>query len=294
MKLGTTYSPRHAAAIGIDTASAFTDLLELEFDTIRLCCYWDELQPAKNAYAWNSIETLIQQCEKKNQEVVLTIGMKAPRWPEYYIPAWLSQNPANVPEAALLNFLKQVIRHLQKYSCIRTWQIENEAPDPSGPNAYAISQDTLEKEVNLARSLDTRPILLTLWGNEVIRRNFLQTSAILADIIGLDIYFRIPTKNPLRPFGGPHDSLDQIKKKINITKKPLWITELQAEPWESGVIFPDTSHPKSMNPMRMAEGYEKVKTLSPDVILLWGYEYWYWRRLHGDDSWWQAARNIVY
>ncbi len=295
MKLGTTFSHRHAKAIGLSIEESFEALLALRFPLIRLCCYWDELQPTKNTYDFPSIKVLLDACEKIHQNVILTVGMKAPRWPEFYIPSWLPQRPDNpAVHAALLPFLQKTIQTLQPYTCITTWQVENEPLDPSGPKHLSIPLPVLSQEVSTVRSLDERPIVLTLWGNDAVRRGCIPEASSLADVVGIDLYFRVPTKRLLwHTYAGPSDNPHTTCRTVQRTKKPLWITELQAEAWEPHTSFSTHPDPPSMNARILEEHYKKALKLNPDVLLLWGYEYWYWKAHHGDASLWNEVKLLL-
>ena len=91
MKLGASFSHVHLRSLGLNPLRAIEGFKTLNLPWIRLGCYWNEIEKQKGKYDFGNIEPLIEFCEKNNINVVLTIGMKASRWPEYYLPDWLEK-----------------------------------------------------------------------------------------------------------------------------------------------------------------------------------------------------------
>jgi hypothetical protein len=295
--IGTTYSHRHIEELDLNATDAFKELLSLKFDIIRLACYWDEMQPDPQINNFAPIHELLKKCEQENQKVLMTIGMKAPRWPEFYIPHWLAINPTNsfslwerVREKAI-PYLQKVITQLQSYDCITHWQIENEPLDPSGPEKLTIPLDILQEEVQLIKKLDKRPVLINLWANELTRRNLLPHILELADIVGLDIYYKVPSFSCF--YIGPSNSDMELAEIINSAQKPFWITELQAEPWEIDEQTKFQGDTPSCNPELLQENFTRASTMKPEATLLWGYEYWYWQKQNKNTALWQSVKKIV-
>src|SRR5690606_18841192 len=129
---------------------------------------------------------IVEIFEQAQQPLVITLGVKAPRWPEFYYPAWIEHKTTSHESTriAILTLIEKTMQQLQKFSCITHWQVENEPLDPSGPEQEKISLDFLKAEIALVRSLDARPIIVSVWGNDAIKRGFLPALAPLADIIG--------------------------------------------------------------------------------------------------------------
>ena len=288
---GITYTPRQAKWLDLDTEKTFAELLEWGFDVIRLGCYWNEIEKEKGVYDFTEIEKLLKQCEEKAQNVVLTVGMKAARWPEYYFPEWMEAPRPDTVEKEVLAFVDMCIKKLKKYACITHWQVENEPLDPSGPNHWQISDGLLEKEVTLVRSLDNRPIIINVWGNLLTKRDCFKKAENLADIVGINLYYKTPFWRRL--YIGPRDSQFVLKREIKKCSKPVWITELQAEPWErSGKDFRSDS-PESISPPLLRKNIEKAVTLGAEAILLWGCEYWVFQKKRGNREYEDIAKKLL-
>jgi hypothetical protein len=295
-QVGATYSHREITWLKIDPTDAFRQTLSLKLDLLRLGVYWDESQPTVKKFDLSAIKYLLDQCEQGQQAVVLTVGMKAPRWPEYYVPNWLSaSNPGQVAQS-ILTFIQRVVGELKEYQCIHYWQVENEPLDHSGPNKWSIPSWLLQQEIDLVRQLDPRPIHLNLWGDNVTRTSLYQQAANLANSIGLDLYFYQPASN--HTYHGPNFHRWQfkwwrLKQHLSGKAKPLWITELQAEAWEEHNHLKFSENPGSMSPDILTKNFQRAMQLKPEVILFWGLEYWLWQKMQGRPQLWQRAVELI-
>ncbi len=311
MLYGISFSHTHIRSFGIDPLDALNASLEFPFSWIRLGCYWNEIEQSPGAYDFSCLDPLVSWCQKNKKNVVLTVGMKAPRWPEYYIPKWadtttipnnaiLDPSDYRTLHASAIRFVSACVSHFKKAKIIRVWQVENEPYDPSGPHSWALSSDWMQTEVEMVRSLDPkRKVLVSFWANETTKRGVYKEAIRQGDCIGLDIYPRVPTsfpKNIITPYSGPLDSWKKhqaICKQIQSLKKEVWITEIQAEPWEPGVLVADTGPTPSFPPERFQNHLTLASSLNPSVILFWGYEYWYTQKLCGNLSYWNTARSAL-
>jgi hypothetical protein len=287
---GTTYALRQAKWLGLDTQETFDKVLDLKPDILRLGCYWSDIEKEKGKYDFTEIETLLKACEKSQQSVVLTIGMKAPRWPEFYLPSCMKGlSPENV-EKEVLAFIEKGIKTLQEYSCITHWQVENEPFDPSGPLQWKISESLLKKEVVLTRSLDTRPIIVNVWGNLLTRRDSFKKVEKIADIVGINLYYKTPFLGPF--YQGPRNNEWTLRRVIRSCSKPVWVTELQAEPWERAGKDFRSERPESISPTQMQKNIDAAKGLGVEGILLWGCEYWLFQKKRGNNTYEKVAKKF--
>lgn len=296
---GTTYSHVYAKQLGLDLQESFQQALDFKFDIIRLCCYWNEIQPTQESFDISAIEKLLQKCEEQQQKVILSIGMKAPRWPEFYIPQWIKSKDPQVAFPYTLQYIEKLVSILKHFSCITYWQVENEPMDPQWPENTVITFDMLKQEVDLVRQLDpTRKIMINLWGNHLTHRGLFPKIEQLADVIGLDIYYnQAITKNIfgkiIKTYTGPNDSDKTIKNIIQRSSKPVFIAELQAEPWEHDIVIPKIKNPKSMNESLLRDNYARARALGVTGILFWGFEYWLWKKAHLSDDLLICGKQIM-
>lgn len=292
MKYGHTFSHRHTQSLGLDVAESFQFLLKLKPNYIRLCSYWDELEPEPGSYDFSQLDQLIKRCIDTETQIVLTLGCKAPRYPEFFFPEWIKRKNTDdhTTQQALFHFLEAAVKHFQDYTPITHWQIENEPLDEVWPDKTHLSVALLEQEITRIRRLDSRPILTTVWGNQTKRRNHLPQLQPISDILGIDVYF----KQYVMPhvYRGPEDTLKSLTKQINRLSKPVWITELQAEPWEKNQANYLRGDNPSFTPRLLKDSFRKAHQLPVEAVFFWGYEYWYWRYRNGDSRYIDTYREL--
>lgn len=292
---GLTYSYRHAEFLGLDPQKTLTKILERPWSAIRLPLYWDEVQPTPNAWNFSRITEQLLQCEVKGQSVVLCLGIKSPRWPEFHWPSWVESRDLNSPllQSQILTFIKESVQRLSSFSCITHWQVENEPLDRSGPQFLKIPFSLLQTEVALVRSLDSRPIVLTAWGNDLSFRNALPELSQLADVLGIDLYYQqffveIAGRSLYR---GPQDSVQNLKKLLSPYKQPLWIAELQAEPWGKDHGFYLNPSP-TFTPQQLHHHWENIQELPIERSFWWGSEFWHHQAKNGETGYLEALSLI--
>jgi len=293
---GITFSHPHLEYLGLDVEEALQEALRFHFAHIRLAAYWDRIETARKKYNFSELKKILETCQKNQQAVVLTVGMKAPRWPEFYWPAQLSKkNPHNVgTQQAVLDFIRATVQELKTFTCITHWQVENEALDPSGPKAIWISKKFLRQEVALVRSLDKRPIINTVWGNDLWRREAFKESSKLSDIVGIDLYYKHFALEIFHHafYAGLRISERKFQKILQKNPKPIWIMELQAEPWEKDAAAYRAENPASISPALLKKNFQRASRLPVEEILFWGFEYWFWRAKQGDQRYFDLIREL--
>ncbi len=303
MKLGATYSHREIRNMGLSHEKAWPEALDIGFAVLRLAAYWDEIEPSEGEFNIDPLLAMLEDCNRRNQKVVMVVGMKAPRWPEYYVPKWLSIDSPEKAEKQVLNLIGRVVEALKGFECIVAWQVENEPLDGSGPNSWQIPARLLAKEVTLVRKLDPeRQIQLTVWGNSLSRNGYMPDLALMADVVGLDIYYQTPVGvnkwlkkiGWMKPsYAGPFDSQRHLRHMIALSTKPVWISELQVEAWEEHDAGKWQERPGSMSGQILQKNVEQARELGVEMILLWGIEYWYWQKERGRMELWETGRGLV-
>ena len=322
-RIGTTYSPRQSEYLGVDWKKAYLSTLETGFDLIRLGAYWDEIEKEEDVYDFSALDWQVREARKRKIPVVLTVGMKAPRWPEYYIPDWVLKKAAPPFGADVskntylrkrtLKFVEKVVNRYKNDPIIHWWQVENEPLNRIGQKYWFIGKAFLKQEVELVRKLDERerPILLTAatYPGRISRfldRLFVWHDSIgecleMGDILGLNVYpvvgerfwridlhFRTSRQEREKYFS-------KILARVKSRKKKAWVTELQAEPWEPGqLVYKGEKAASTCSPAMTAEIFKEFRELGVDTILLWGAEYWRFRKTrYGDARWQKAILNIL-
>ena len=307
--VGTTFSPERALASGPDDLEAFRRLETMGFAVIRLAVDWD----AVDAAGFGRLDRLVAEAERSRQLLMLSVGMKAPGWPEFHVPArlaWATPSDGQMQAAALAHVRRTVARY-RASRVIVAWQVENEPLDAAGPRRWRLHRDYLLEEMAEVRRLDHRPIVLSAFGpiqrtcDHVSSLDGCDAGALAGadatgsitellgmlgpnDVLGLDVYTGVGLSRaadcwPQRAAGwrvlaaGAH--------------RQVWVTELQAEPWEPTAATLD--RPLSTSPAQMAGDFATLRGLGYRQVLLWGGEYWLRRDQQGDGSWLRAVEAVV-
>ena len=284
--LGATFSHRQAEWLGLHPDETFLEFLQLPLEYVRLGSYWSELEPESGKYVFEPLLKQLRACQKAKKKVVLTVGVKAPRWPEFYFPVWMKPEFTAENNKALLRFIEKLIQKVRPFECITHWQIENEPLDLSGPQNQTIPLELLLKECKLVRSLDSRPHIVSFWGNEFVSRMNWTMIEGATDVLGLDIYYRqfAGSLLGLNIYRGPELRDKELAHELHKIDKPLWLAELQAEPWEKDEKAFRATNPESMSPEILRENFKRASALPVEMILFWGVEYWLWKAQEGDRS----------
>jgi hypothetical protein len=311
---GADFSCRQAEWLGEDCRAAYTALLDqLAVKHVRLSAYWDEIEPRPGVYDFSSIDWQIDEAAQRGVGVTLTVGIKGQRAPEFYVPDWAlagrhiadGSSPADYPDivASSLAYVRATVEHESNRNAIEVWQVDNEpyvhfwrtAHDWSLPSWFVV------EEANAIRQSDPtqRPLLIThaSWlSTDRTWRQILKT----ADIVGEAVYTKRQrgplASNYLFPFqlGPLTPNLPGQEAAATRLGKSVWISELQAEPFEApwvelkgaGCDYPTISPELLRNNLALADrsGVERA--------YLWGAEWWYYCLTQkGDPSMWEAARQ---
>jgi hypothetical protein len=327
VQVGISFSPRRAAYLGLDYQKAFTRLEAMHFRVIRLSAYWDEV----DASGYDELDWLMKEAVRNRQPVVLTVGMKALGWPEFYIPGSVmpvdglssGQDVATDPSIreAALAFVDQTVLRYRDNGALIAWQVENEPFNRAGPDRLWIDANFLRDEITSVRALDghQRPMIVNAFSHFNLvfdqasarqgfdLRQWLGFDADSAerdglsvlkrgDILGLDVYTAIGYQflgqdHMSRADGDWPDRLAAARDLARKQGKQAWITEAQAEPWESdGNSY---NNPKSTSPEAIRSIFANLKDAGFSTVLFWGSEYWLSRADHGDTRWIDTIRGIL-
>ena len=293
-QLSASLSTTQLQNLDLNLDQALDQTLSFHFSHLRLASYWHKLEFTPHHYRFSQLTEILTRCQQAHQNVVLTLGVKAPRWPEYYWPDFIENKnfDSSATQQSILDYLAKMITKLKHFSCITHWQIENEPLNPSGPNNLVMPFSFLKTEVELVKSLDDRPIVMTVWGNDFHTQNSFSQIATIADVIGLDLYYQQFVCQILGKsvYLGPRQTDQALVAMIKSTHQPVWITELQAEPWEKDFTSYCADQTSSLNPKLLIKNLNRARQLPVDEIFLWGLEYWLWRSKQGDDRYCQLVR----
>jgi hypothetical protein len=327
VQVGTSFSPLRAGWLGLDYKTAFRRLEALHFRLIRLSTYWDQV----DSEGYDQLDWLMGEARKSHQPVVLTVGMKALGWPEFFIPAsavpidGLRQGQDVAADSSFrdsaLSFVSDTVLRYRDNPALIGWQVENEPFNRAGPQRLWIDAEFLRDEITIVRQLDGhhRPLIVNAFshfnlifdqasarqGFDV--RHWLGFDADSAerdglsvlrrgDVLGLDVYTAIGYQFLGRDHmshadGDWPDRLARVRDLAHKQGKQAWITEAQAEPWEASES--SYADPRSTSPKAIRAIFENLKDAGFSTVLFWGSEYWLWQANHGDTRWIDTVKTIL-
>jgi len=298
---GVTFSNKYAEQMGLNWKEVYIKSLDdLGAKNLRLIAYWDEIEQEPDVYDYSNIKWQLDEAEKRGSSVILSLGRKVPRYPECFEPKWWKELPSNnLRDQYLLEYVKQTVNELKHYKSIKIWQIENEPFWPFGECGNPeIKKDLVEKEIELVRSMDSRPILVQdsgeggVWKPTYDMGDYLGISMyrkIWYDFwgvfLGKFIYFQYPL------------SYWTYKIKANIVGVPMdriIITELQGEPWGPGINseLPQEEKDKTMSRNDFLATISYAQRSGFKDLYLWGVEWWYFEKLNGNSFYWDTAKAL--
>lgn len=294
---GVTFSHRYAQYLGLDWRTVYLDMLnDLKPQKIRIMAYWEDIEPEPEKYDFSIAAQMLAEAEKRNVEVILVLGHKQPRWPECHHPNWYNDLSQEDKDAAQLRMVKNAANYYKQFSALKVWQIENEALFSFGYQCPQTPKELVQAEIDLVRSIDDRPILLSDSGEF---GRWLPTASLKPDIFGSTMYRVVHNpkvgyfKYPLPP------AFFRVKAGVMQTFQPvdkIIGVELQAEPWFADDMFQvDLKTQYSlMNPVIFREYTQYAKDVGFEDNYLWGVEWWYWlANKHGDWGMWEEARQLL-
>jgi hypothetical protein len=312
--LGVSFSHRHAAWLGLDPEETLAFLLaDIGVRRLRLSAHWDELAPDPRRLDFAPLRPWLDAAARHDARVLMTVGLKAQRHPEFYPPAWLEAGQplphgaelARYPRvvARLLLMLERLTAYLADVDVIEAWQVENEpfVPAAGRTRGWRIAPGLLAREIEVVREADPRrrPIVVNHSSTWAFDRRWSAALA-MADVLGQDVYTRRPAPwGPWRYWNvhalGP--LAPALRRQARLARrlgKRFWITELQAEPWErEEVTAIAPARIGSISPARLWANLRLAEGTGAERVYLWGAEWWRFMAVrHGDPRYVALAREL--
>lgn len=290
-EFGVTFSSVYASGLGLDPKVAYTAILEeLGVKKIRLPIYWSQIEPDKGQFDWSLVDFFVQEAEKYQTKLTLVIGRKVPRWPECYVPDWAEGLQGSEAETVILDMEKVVVERYKNSPAVERWQVENEPFFPFGVCPKP-STELLNKEIALVKSLDAKPILLTVSGE----MDPWIPLARISDVLGISMY-RV-SYNPatgLLPY--PLTPLVYRTRAmiVGLFSEKIIVSELQAEPWFTKPIteLSDIERAAAFTVKDLLNNVTFASQSGFSETYLWGVEWWYAEKKLGREELWQAGKSI--
>ena len=294
VKFGVSFSIKQCRNFKIEPSDTLNWLIGgAGFRRFRLMSYWDEHEKVPGKYSFESLDQQIKVITKAGGQISLCLGVRQPRWPENHWSDWAWKLPKADRDKALLNYIKVVVRRYKSESAVISYQLENEALLTNFGELPDTDRRRLKAEYKLIKRLDPkRPIIMTTstsWGIPIRRP--------IPDQVGFSYY------HTLYRNGGYHHSLfspaiHRLRKNLIkiIHNKPVFIHELQLEPWGPANIWDMNiaEQAKSMNPTQIRTNIYLARRIKAAPIDFWGGEWWYWRIKNDNDTTiWDAVKEAL-
>ena len=282
---------------------------------VRLSVQWDEVEPVEGQFDFSVTDQLVRAAGQRGAAVSLSVGMKAQRHPEYYIPAWALEGTSVEPGDVISDDPLLRERALTMVAAIATYFAGNEAIDSWGAENEPYIASHRAGQFSLSREY-TSLVVEAIRANDPLRRavsinhaqhfvmdrrwrDALADSDVLAQsmyprrnvsLFGIRGVVNIMELGPLMP------NYAYQSREADAAGKQFWVTELQGEPWTDGdsrVITPEDPSP-NLNPEEFAENIIYARKSGADRVYLWGSEWWLFQaEKFGDERWLDVAREAV-
>ncbi len=290
---GVTFSIKMARELGLDWKETFTAIIDdLKVKNVRLPVYWDQIEPRRGEYDFTDYDWILDEGKIRNVEFVLDVGYRLPRWPECHAPAWIINKTKDFREAEILDMIRTVVLRYRDRGEVEYWQVENEPFLNVFGECPPSDLDFLQKEIDLVRSLDSRPILISASGE----LSWWQKESKVSDIFGTTLY---------RVVWGPYTGYIRYplpaifyRLKADLARIPQAkrvISELQAEPWVPSGSMKDMTEAeaqKSFNLEQFKANAQFGINVNFQKAYLWGVEWWYKQFKDGQTQYWDFAKTL--
>lgn len=291
---GVNFSQKHTVSLGLDWKETYLAILEdLGAKKIKLAVHWDLIQPESDKFYFEDLDWQVQKAKENDAKMILLLGIKTSRWPECHVPDWAKNKSQKDQQKEILKMIEGVVVRYKDNSAIERWQIENEPFFAFGECEW-VDEEFLKKEIELVKSLDERPIIISDSGEG----SFWFKAAKLGDIVGTTMYKKV-WMGQLKIYMTYYFPPIFYKRKADIINKifnkEVITVELQAEPWGPELLYtsPLKEQEKTMNPIQFEKNIEFAEKTGFKEFYLWGSEWWYWMKTkQGDDSIWQIAKKL--
>ena len=290
---GVTFSKKFATHLGVDWQAAYLAMLDdLKVKHVRIPTYWEDIEPAMDNYDFSAIDWQLDEALKRQAKVVLVVGRRQPRWPECHEPDWVNKLSYADARARARKNIRVVVERYKDHEAVEMWQVENEPFLDFFGECPKMTKKELQEEIDIVRTLDDRPLLLTdsgelsIWYPLIKMGDYFGTTLYRTTYnkyIGYWHYFFVPASF--------------YRVKAYVLGKPLestFIAELQAEPWFSNgpLETPLSDHFKTMNVKQLQDNAEYARKTNFSRAYFWGIEWWYWLKTNmQDNTIWQTAKQ---
>lgn len=295
LEYGITFSQKQAQNLGLDWKKIYLSIFDdLGVKKIRLPAYWNEIEREEGTFFWQDLDWQINQAAKRQAKIILAVGARLPRWPECHFPDWTKNRLKAQIENKTLDYITKVIERYKGNKEIIAWQIENEPFLSHFGDCPKFDKKFLDQEIVLARSLDSRPIIVTDSGELSIWVGAAKRADIFGTTMYIDTYskfFKHYIHYPIAP------GFFRFKKNlVSLLARPKeWLViELQAEPWGPAPYqnLSQAERDRTMDLNKFKNIIEFARLAGFREFYFWGVEWWYWEMEQGRPEVWNYAKTL--
>lgn len=292
-EFGATFSKKYCEELDLNWQEAYLSILDdLKVRYLRLPAYWDEIEKEQGIYNFDDFDYMVNQASSRDANLIINLGRRQPRWPECHSPSWLNKESDEVARASLLKLIETTVLRYKDNPQVINWQVENEAFLGTFGVCPPLDKDLLQAEVDLVRSLDSRPIIITgsgemsLWHNE--RK--------MGDVLGVTMYRVVYNSwaGYIRYFFPT--SFYTLKTYLAGANPAEVINmELQMEPWVPKgkmIHLTEAQIDKSMSVDQFRANAQYAINAGFKQTYVWGIEWWYWQKLYGNLDYWNIGKSL--
>jgi hypothetical protein len=298
LQQGVSLIPDYAQSLGVDPQAMMDGLLGIGVKQFRLVSYWSDMEQQPGQYDFSQLDWQFQKAEQAHAKIILTVGLRQPRWPECHAPNWVdTSRPAGQWQPQLETFMQKVIERYKNSPSLESYQLENEYFLKGFGECSNFNRQRLVSEYNLVKQTDPNHPIIVGRSNNAIGLPLGQPQP---DEFSISVYKRVwdaawTHRYIEYPYPAWYYGFLAGLQKI-VTGKNMMIGELQAEAWPpNGKSIQEISleeQNKSLDAQRLQDRFQYGRATGMRQIDLWGAEYWYYRKvkLH-DPSLWNIARQ---
>ena len=282
---------------------------------VRISVEWSQVEPRPGEFDFRLIDALLAEADRSGASVLLGVGVKAQRHPEFYIPDWVMAK-ANLSgdheidhdpylREQALAMVNAVVAHIASSPAIEAWTADNEPYVPSlRAQDWQLSREFVRLERNAIRANDPQRRIIAInhaqhfvfdrrWKDALADGEALAASFYPFrnyEILGHNYVVPIAELGPIAP------NYAAQARAAHAAGKPFWLTEMQAEPWvdeDIRLVGPGDPSP-NLTVANFHKNIDYARRSGADRVYLWGAEWWLFERLHfGDSTWWDLASAAI-
>lgn len=292
--LGLNFSHREAIRLGLDADEALDAVfLFLKPECLRISLYWDEISPEPGTYDLTAVQTTLDRAERHDCRVLVTVGFKPQRHPNFTPPRWLIGASLERLTANMLMMLERAIALLADFSAIDAWETEYLPflPPAKQPQGWSIRPALLERQLNVLHEVDPRhrPVVVSHPGGRLFQSGW-REALVRGGILGCEL-----SMDDLAGRGEDHDAVSVMAARLRVWQlsiqatlaaafsRQLWVTELLA----------DNAGAQAERPGGRLEGaVANAMKAGAQRIYIRGVEQWLCVRASGTNEPWDEARTL--